>query len=372
PFVRKSLIRALSRPVRASQGKRREVKIAIFKPDRFGDLILASGAIQYFTKRYGPESCALLVADFAVELAEKLFPGALVIGIPHAHNDLLRGVIPNLWKLRPMLARYAFEKVICLRHQRSLYEELLLGRLLARESFGLRNTVDYMLPCDVETYVFPLTRSCSYPTDAPPASCLELEAHRLTVMAAENHEVTLEEVLPRLEIAPAEANFASAVIVSPFGSSDIRTYPLPLVVEVMRLIQQQSDCRFALCGEGKDANRLAELHHLAESAGVREVSIHTPESFLDFARIVAAARGAISVDTSTAHLATALDKPAAVIIGGGTYGRVGPWRRSERQIWITQPVPCFYCLWDCFQPKPFCITEVSPATVAQAMIERLP
>lgn len=371
-FVRKSLIHAVARwPLHMAAPKRREIKIAIFKPDRFGDLILASGAIQYFVRRYGPDSCALLVADFAVPLAEEWFPGVLVIGIPYAHNNLLQGVIPNLWKLRPVLAPYSFEKVICLRHQRSLYEELLLGRLPSRESFGLKNTVDYMLPIDVATYVAPLTRSYSYPSDVPPPSCLELEAHRLAVMAAEDREVTTEEILPRLAIAPAEQDFASAIIVSPFGSSDVRTYPLPMVAEAMRLVQQQSDSRFVLCGEGKDATRLAGLRHLAEAAGVRNLTILIPASFGEFARVVAAARGVISVDTSTAHLATALDKPATIIIGGGTYGRVGPWHRSGRQMWLTQPMPCFYCLWNCFQSRPICLTDVSPIAVAQAMIERL-
>src|ERR1700744_6009725 len=74
--------------------------------------------------------------------------------------------------------------------------------------------------------------------------------------------------------------------------TDIRTYPLPLMAESMRLIQQEHGVRFLICGENKDAGRLAELRSLAEAVGVREVDVRTPSTFLDFAALVPAARGA--------------------------------------------------------------------------------
>jgi ADP-heptose:LPS heptosyltransferase len=116
---------------------------------------------------------------------------------------------------------------------------------------------------------------------------------------------------------------------------------------------------------------LEELRRLTEAAGVSDVTVRTPSSFVDFCSLVAAARGVISVDTATAHLATALDKPAAIILGGGQYGDFGPWRRSPRQVWFTHQVPCFGCLWSCIHPEPLCITQVPPSEVAAGLVQRI-
>ncbi len=371
PAARKILIRVL-RPRRVrSTGAGKALEIAIFKPDRLGDFILASGTIRHARETFGPEKCAIIVADFVVDLARQLFGDSLIIGVPFAHNDLLRGVVPALWKARPLLSGLHFNKVACLRHQRTIYEELLLGRMPGDESFGIQNSLDCMLPSDHGVYEHRFTRSAPYPPHAPPGLSREIEANRMVLSMALGREVPSESVLPSLSFPPAGEKLDDTIIISPFGSTDIRTYPLPKLVAVLRAIQQQRPVRFIACSSANDGARLSELMRLAEHAGVRDISIRNPPSFSNFCSLVASARGVIAVETSTAHLATALDKPAVIIIGGGQYGEFGPWRRSSRQVWLTHEIPCFGCHWNCIHPEPFCITQVTPEAIASAMIERI-
>jgi ADP-heptose:LPS heptosyltransferase len=367
--VRRLLIKMMRGRSPQSRRRRTAAKICIFKHDRLGDLILAVGAIRYLQQEYGPENCTLLVSTIAGSFARELFSGSTIIELPPAHNDLLAGVLPALFNQRKWLSRVRFEKLISLRHQRNVFHELLLSHIAADEFHAVANVPQTILSSNIRAYEFPLAHPIAYPTKAPLNYCIELEGHRRVIEQATGNGVTIEQILPRLEFArTGRENF---VLIAPFGSTPIRTYPTPLFVEAMKRIQDRHGCTFLVSGAPADAPQLQEFSRHAEKSGVRNVSPCTPSSFLNFCSVVASARGVISVETSTAHLAVALDKPAVVIIGGGQYGQFGPWQRSDRQVWLTNQIPCFGCNWSCIYPEAYCITQVSPALIANSLIERL-
>jgi ADP-heptose:LPS heptosyltransferase len=351
--------------------QRKEIDVCIFKPDRLGDFILASGAIRHLREVFGPGNCALIVADFTVELAEQLFGDSVIIGVPFAHNDLIRGVLPGLLKSRKVFRSYRFRQLFSLRHQRSIYQELLLSHLAVGQSVGIRNETDCLLSSDIGVCEFPLTQAIPYPEHTSQQSCLEIEAHRRTLSLGLGREVPMEQITPRLGFPPLPGAPENLIVVAPFGSTDIRTYPLPFLVRVLKAIQEGRPCRFALSGAPGDAGRLAELLRMAEHAGVRDTSVLPAASFAEFCSTVAQAKGVLSVDTATAHLAVALDKPAGIVLGGGHYGQFGPWRRSDRQVWFTHTMPCFGCLWECPHPEAYCITQIPPEAIASSLLARM-
>jgi ADP-heptose:LPS heptosyltransferase len=98
-----------------------------------------------------------------------------------------------------------------------------------------------------------------------------------------------------------------------------------------------------------------------------------PTSVAELAEAVARAELVLTAESAAAHLAAAFDRPALVVIGGGHYGQFGPWRRSARQVWITNTLECFGCDWRCVHPAPYCLTRIGVdavrAGVAQALAE---
>jgi len=88
---------------------------------------------------------------------------------------------------------------------------------------------------------------------------------------------------------------------------------------------------------------------------------------VEFAEAISQAELVLTVETSTAHIATALDRPTIVLNGGGHYGQFAPWRRSARQIWLTHRLDCFGCGWRCPYPAPYCLTRIAAEQVGAAI-----
>jgi len=72
----------------------------------------------------------------------------------------------------------------------------------------------------------------------------------------------------------------------------------------------------------------------------------------------------ITQETAALHIATALRKPVAGIVGGGHFGRFYPWGDASTSRPVHKPMSCYGCNWDCKYPTMRCIQEISPADAA--------
>jgi ADP-heptose:LPS heptosyltransferase len=79
----------------------------------------------------------------------------------------------------------------------------------------------------------------------------------------------------------------------------------------------------------------------------------------------------LSVDTFAAHIAVAMDAPLVSLIGGGQFGEFGPWRRSGRQRWVSNEIPCFGCDWRCVRPRVDCMLDIPAETMIAEADEAL-
>ena len=87
----------------------------------------------------------------------------------------------------------------------------------------------------------------------------------------------------------------------------------------------------------------------------------------DLIEALAGSTAVLTSETATAHLAAALDLPMVCLLGGGHYGCFAPWSRSERQIWLSHPMDCYDCRWECIHPQPYCITKISANGIVDAL-----
>ena len=91
----------------------------------------------------------------------------------------------------------------------------------------------------------------------------------------------------------------------------------------------------------------------------------------DFVHHLSEARAIATVDSAAAHIATALDKPATIIVGGGHFGRFSPWGHGVRQNWRSHKLDCFDCDWTCRHTSVRCLVDLPPEEVALGLNKML-
>jgi ADP-heptose:LPS heptosyltransferase len=365
----RGLVATLAGPPRG--GVRRRYRAVILKVDRIGDFVLALGAIRTALRAWGEDECLLVVSPLAEELAAAEFPRTprLVVrpcvGRKHFLGEARR--------VRRALGAIECDLALTLRHQRWDFDELTLSWLRAKRILALEDRGRAGMFAARRAWVFQGAERIEFaPPEvdaADPRLSRELEMHRRLLTAALGRTVTAAEVLPTLErpAAPASAP-AAPVVVCPFGSHASRDLAVAGVVAAWRAFAAVSPLPARVCVLGSAAQR-PQVEAFAEglrAAGGTGIAARCDLSLSGFVEAIARAPLVLATESAAAHLATALDRPALVWIGGGHFGQFGPWHRSEKQVWLTRQLDCFGCDWRCIHPTVRCLGEVSTAEVAAA------
>ena len=324
----------------------------IFKPDALGDLILATGAIQQLNRHFGAGNCTLITSKANHECAEYLFPHNPKINTGHSFGGRQHGEpLSSLFRVMPRLSRARFNTLVCLRHQRlPLHQAMLLTWIKAHRQFGVNSpqapSWDRFREADI-SYPGPGTQRNG--------ACLELEAHAAVLSQCTGVQFTGADLKPTLETMPGEGY----LLFNPYGSEEKKQCPIPRWVEIVDAIERDIPgqiCRVS-CPPGK----------LLEARATFKNRVMPTASFREYYESVARARAVVTIDTATAHLGIAMDKPSVVLIGGAQFGMFGPWKTSERQRWIHHDLPCYQCHWHCSQPEATCLTAIHPKQVISSV-----
>jgi glycosyltransferase involved in cell wall biosynthesis/O-antigen/teichoic acid export membrane protein/ADP-heptose:LPS heptosyltransferase len=361
--LRRFLARRLAGP--DPRPARTRLKVCIFKVDRIGDFVLATGAIRRLLAAHGEENCLLFISHTVAELAAREFPRTRRVTVPPQAAGLLREMAAIRRESRRQLGEYQFEQLVCLRHQRTLYHDLLLTWVKADRWIGLTPDAPRVATLDpAHGYTLP----ARYPRTIEAGCSRDLVAHGLIVSDSVGTFVPAAGIQPSLTVGKVEPG--SEFLVLPFSSDPVRNYPAPLLAEALG----RANLSGPLVLSGTEAQReaLEELAGLARSAGASGVSVDTdPASPLALVDRVARARAVLSMDSAAAHIATALDRPAVIIQGGGEWELMSPWGARRRQYWVHHPLPCFNCDWHCRFDRTLCLTDIPPRMVTQAINDAL-
>lgn len=368
--VKKTLFQLLEVWLRGGQPKRR-TRLGIFKADGIGDFVLSSEAIRQLLAEHGANNVCLIVSNQVRRLAAALFPEAAILTIVPGHAAL-RDRVVGLGRLRSAVEALAYDEIVCLRHYRTTYEDTILRSfrakrivLLPNQSLGYARDSKNPIPNNFCLVNPKLTFSENKADNVP----REWQFHAAALSMSLGRHVAAESMRPNWDSihSPNETQ-ANYLLISPLAGRGIRDLPPNLVNAAARKALERGLDLLLLTGTSEQAEHLSSYAESLRSSipGCRVVVVYPPD-LPALVRLVASAALVCAAESSTAHIATALDRPTLVLIGGGHFGWFAPWRRSAKQVWLTHRLPCFDCNWHCPYPEPFCITNITNAQVAAAL-----
>lgn len=360
-WIRDAIARSLA-AVPSACGLQPAYHCTIVKLDHLGDFVLACRAIQRLLDHFGETRCILVISPEAKPLAAALFPRTPLCVLPATAVGLFREIVPRVISWRSKLRRLNCQHLVCLRHQRSLYRDLVLRWIpceimwrLDGSPFGDRDIIE--LPDAIGMYPA-ISGGGIWP--------LELLAHARLLTSILHSPVAAVNIVPKIahEFVQSEQTY---IVVAPLAFDPIRNLDPTKVWELLAALAPLQQARVIFIGSASQNQQLAEYVTSAPPQWKQNCEIRTGESIRIWLQLLRNARLTLSADSASAHLATALDVPLVATLGGGHPGIFAPWRNSSRQQWVAHPLACYGCDWHCPHTQPICLSQISiPALVAAA------
>jgi ADP-heptose:LPS heptosyltransferase len=348
---------------------RRKTKLLLFKPDRLGDLIVIAPHLQAMIAHFGAENTILVLSEANQAAARLLFPTCEQIVVP-LYLPLRR------WRewlsfMRGVAAIDADHALFFRHYMRFPHTKAMWRVARAQNKRWVKSAEGHVTPPASDTW---LMNGQPLVITTPPAFRESIETHIARVLLATVcGSDTLLSPLPRpLFPAPApEAPSGNYAVVFPFSNSPLRDLPAAMSQAIVSHLAQDPTQAVVLCGTRDRQTELAQIALIANqsfSAGQPgRIRVFIPPSFGAFYQTILDARIVISTDTGSAHIAILHDCLFVGILGGGQYGIFAPWSVSDRQRWVSHPLPCYGCDWICKFDRAHCVTDIPIAAITAAI-----
>ncbi|HEY2328515.1 MAG TPA: glycosyltransferase family 9 protein [Verrucomicrobiae bacterium] len=369
-------------------------RLLILRPDHLGDLVLFSGVLKHFRRRWPDAHISLCVRKFGLELfahcpyvdelvaygklqADVCGQGRLawmpqVRGSDRLGNVLrkcLSGIVRRKYQndlaILPILAP-------------SIDHHQCMEGIPARNKIGIGgNSSNQPVEFEKES-----RRHYSAQMDAShlPWDFSELEATRLFLKFL-GIEVQTAELWPEFWTTNKDCRQADdwmpkkdgkIILGMAPGVSSITGKQLPAkwFAEVISLLSF-GNFQIVLFGSGADVPLCEAAANAIENSGHggRVLNLAGKTSVREMIECFRRCDLVLSQETAALHIAAALRKPAAGIVGGGHFGRFYPWGEPKLSRVVNNPMDCYGCNWQCKYETVRCIQEISPPAAAQALNE---
>jgi ADP-heptose:LPS heptosyltransferase len=149
------------------------------------------------------------------------------------------------------------------------------------------------------------------------------------------------------------------IAILPGASFPLKDWGAKKYIEEIRLLLNEKNkgpLTILICGTSGDSLPIESLNPEELS---RVVQLTGKTSLPVLAALFARCALVIGNDTGTMHIAMAMKAATVCILGGGHFGRFMPYGDQRRNIFVTKPLPCFNCNWNCIFEQPLCIQEVT-------------
>tara|TARA_Y200000002_G_scaffold370675_1_gene366451 strand:+ start:140 stop:775 length:636 start_codon:yes stop_codon:yes gene_type:complete len=210
------------------------------------------------------------------------------------------------------------------------------------------------------------------------------------MMEIERHYEFLEELfgrrvcqevgkLPQLvELEEALIVDLEYFIIFPGAASSKRVWPVSKFALVAKEIARVYGYKLVVCGTMGERALADEL--ILKAGAVGAVNLAGETSLPEFIEVVRGASVLVGNETSSVHIAAAVETPSVCLLGGGHFGRFMPYPASTPRM---KPVPvydrmeCYECNWNCTHPDEQkgeatpCVEAIRVEAVLKAVYEIL-
>lgn len=364
--ISKLLLPLLLRVLRRAPRPRVQDKagILIFKPDRIGDFVLAAECIRRIRDKFSPQRCAVVISGPMLSLAQRELSDVSFLPLPPAEGSFFLSLFKAWQWGRKHLGGIRWDTLVNLRYHLTLREDLVLSSVRANESYGVARGLNANSWPD-RLAAFRPAYEIAYPRgrNGQPS---ELVAHEMLL-----HSIGCGSAAYRPRLASWSSEQSDYLLLSPFGSESIRSYPTDRLVEAFSRADLPKDLHIKICVERSCLDEARLLADKLSLQGFFQCEVVTAADIAAFIDCVASAKAVVAMESAAAHIAIALRKPGVFIVGGGHYGAFAPWSTNSNQHWVTNRLPCFGCDWDCIRTKPECISDIDATEVGSKIASSL-
>jgi hypothetical protein len=251
------------------------------------------------------------------------------------------------WRVMGLLVTYRAKSFICLRHAPEPIRDFVLGTVDARDIRALSWVIRGEAPGDVPR---------------------EIQRHQSILSSAGMAPREARDLLPVL--TGRAPRHGGVVVIAPFSSGVIKDWSDEGWVAVAAAMAARGLMIELWVGPGQVSRAQDLVGKMLEGRPAAVATTRTG-SLADLSGAIARSALVLSVDTFAAHIAVAMDAPLVSLIGGGQFGEFGPWRRSGRQRWVSNRLPCFGCDWRCVRKRVDCMLDIPPETMIAEAEEAL-
>ena len=368
-------------------------RLFILRPDNLGDLVLFSGTLKHFRRRWPAAQITLCVrGSYGVELfahcphvdrlvsyeelRTNLLGSSRLFGMPQVRGfgrlgNLLRQHAPGLIR-----RKYASDLVVLpIRSAEHEYHRCI-KLIPSRDKVGIcGNLTNQTAEIEAGTRNWYSTQMnvAGRPWNFP-----ELEATRLFLTFLDI-EVEPDELWPELWTSRDDCRKANNWI--PKNSHKIvlgiapgvtsvpgKRLPSEWFAKVVNLLKCR-DIEIILLGSRPDLSVCEGVASALKSSRpeIRLQNLAGKTSVGELIECIRRCNIVLSQETAALHIATALRKPVVGIIGGGHFGRFYPWGDPNVSRAVNKPMDCYGCNWRCKYESIRCIQEISVESAAAEM-----
>ena len=336
-------------------GERR--RVAIVRPERIGDFVLATPALGDLRKGYGDAHVTFVGHEDWRDLAVWVNEHRLTGHEEGLFDDFI-GIRPEGLPNRTVFRRYldllsSFDTLVyCTCSRTNPMDKLLAAtpgetigcagndaNIARRQNRRNQRLYDRLLPNPEGTREY--ERNAAFAAALHPAAPSTARPPLWRVPEA-LAQAELAALCARHALDPA----APFIVLSPFSSVRLKEWPLTKFRELARRIHDTwPELPIVVLGSPRDRARAAKW--LADEP---LLDLTGEVSLVQAACIIAQSVLSISGDTMAAHIASAVGTDNVILLGGGQYGRFFPYdspAEGSQNIALTHEMPCFHCNWFC-------------------------
>ncbi len=357
-----TIVQRLCFAIRLSRLSTAKTVNVIYKPDAIGDFVLATGAIREILKREDRPWVLITspaVADFACEQ----FPGLEVVSMRGAYEEGLLRSWKRLASLRSFARGHRVDTLLCLRHTRNGFDQVILHWLAPRHSHACVDAPIFP-PLPGKARYFRFDHEIPYPSHRERDLPLEITAHRS--LLEHWHGGPVGDLTPVLNHHSTRPQPAPYILVFPATRSRLRNYPPNRLANALRsAIPPEDSTSIIIMGLPEESPIINAL--AGELSELKRVGVIFPSSLSDLMCWIRHSRAVVSMDSAPAHFAITFRRPGVFLLAAGQWGHFAPWQTCDNQLWLSTRPACQGCNWICPFPEPHCITSIQELEIASAL-----